>query len=632
MAEKIKNAYYNFLEYVSNISLSARQKKDLYKIGASLLLLIVALFFSKLWIVQLIICLIAYAICAYDIIRKAISRIAKGNVFDENTLMTVASIGAFVLGEFSEGVAVMLLYQIGEFFQDMAVTRSRNSIKAMMELRADTVHKVVVGEVIDVDTDTIGVGDIILVRPGERVPVDGIVIDGVLEADTSAITGESLPVTLKEGDTAVSGYINLSGVVRIRTTACDEDSTVSRILRIVEEQSENKSENERFITRFAKYYTPAVFALTLIVAIVVPLIFGNFRMWIYRALSLLAISCPCALVLSIPLTYFSAVGKASSYGILMKGGSVVDALEKCDTLVLDKTGTLTTGKLHITEAVPSEIANEQILLTVAAISEGQSNHPIAKAISAYVKEHGFERRQCDRFVEKAGRGTLALVDSHTFVAGEADFLEEIGVEGELPRDDSKKCIYFALDKKYVGYIAVGDKIKPGAEDAILDAREAGINTVGMFSGDRKAIAEAVASKLRLDMCEGELSPTDKLDKIKELKDYGNSIMFAGDGINDAPTLVEADVGVAMGDIGSDAALEAADVVIMNGELSKLAQAINLAKHAIVKVKQNIGITLGIKLLVLILTLCGVANMTAAIFADVGVAVIAILNAMRQDRI
>ncbi len=626
--EKIKNIFYSLVELLNSNKLTLSQKNTLYKIAASALLFVVALFLGRVWIAQLIVCLASYVICAYDVILTAVKRARRGNFFEEHMLMSVASIGAFALGEFTEGCAVMILYQIGELFQSVAVTRSRRSIKAMMELRPDTAHKIVTGEVVDVDTSALAVGDIVLVRPGERVPVDGIVIDGVLEADASAITGESLPVTVFENGEAVSGYINLTNVVRIRATSSDADSTVSRILKIVEEQNENKSENERLVTKFAKYYTPAVFGLTLIIGIIVPLIWGDFRLWIYRALSLLVISCPCALVISVPLTYFGGIGGASSLGILVKGGSVIDTLAKCDTLILDKTGTLTTGKLYITGVHPCGGANEQILLTVAAISEGESNHPLAKAVTEYAVTAGIERRECERFTELPGRGTAALLDGHMFIAGEASLLYDLGVEADIEENLSEKRVHFALDKKYVGYIALSDRIKPDADTAVVAAREAGIARVGMFSGDRRAIAEEVASRLGLDICKSELKPEDKLTLVRELKESGATVLFAGDGINDAPTLTEADVGVAMGDIGSDAALEAADVVIMDGELDKLAQAINAAKYTVRVVKQNIALTTGIKLAVLVLAICGLTNMPAAIFADVGVAVLAILNSMR----
>lgn len=608
--------------------LSPTQKNTLYRICASAVLFIVALFLNELWVAKLIVCLVSWAICAWDVLVAAYKRARHGNVFEEHMLMSVASVGAFILGEFSEGCAVMILYQLGELFQSIAVGRSRHSIKAMMELRPDMAHKLVGDEIVDVDTSELEVGDVCVVRPGERVPVDGIVIDGVLEADASAITGESLPVTITDGGEVTSGYINLSSIVRVKASSNDADSTVSRILRIVEEQSENKSENEKLVTRFAKYYTPAVFALTLIIGIVVPIFTHDFRTWIYRALSLLVISCPCAFVISVPLTYFGGIGGASSRGVLIKGGSVIDELSRCDTLMLDKTGTLTTGKLHITSVCPAAGANEQVLLTVAQISEGGSNHPIAKAVYEYASMVGEQAEDAEQFTELAGKGTAALCKGHLFFAGEKGYISELGIDIPDAEDESEKRVYFALDKTYVGYIAMSDRIKPEAEDAIRAARSMGIKRVGMFSGDRKAIAERTASELGLDICRAQLKPEDKLELVRELKDGGAVVLFAGDGINDAPTLAEANVGAAMGDIGSDAALEAADVVIMDGRLEKLAQAIGISKYTIAIVKQNICLTMGIKLLVLLLTVLGIGNMTLAIFADVGVAILAILNAMR----
>ncbi|MBQ7822270.1 MAG: cadmium-translocating P-type ATPase [Clostridia bacterium] len=608
--------------------LTASQKGTLYKVAASTLLLIAALFLGRVWIAKLIVCIIAYVICAYDVILAAIKRARRGNIFEEHMLMSVASIGAFILGEYTEGCAVMILYQLGELFQSIAVGRSRRSIRAMMELRPERAHKLVAGEVVDVDTSELVTGDVCVVRPGERIPVDGVIVDGVLEADASAITGESLPLTVHPGGAVISGYINLTHIVRVKATSDDADSTVTRILKIVEEQSQNKSENEKLVTKFAKYYTPAIFALTLIVAIVPGIITKDFATWVYRALSLLVISCPCAFVISVPLTYFSGIGGASSRGILIKGGSVIDMLAKCDTLMLDKTGTLTTGKLHITSVHPSGGANESVLLTVASVSEGGSNHPIAKAVYEYTKNAGIKERKCEKYTEIPGRGTAVLADGHMFFAGEADFIRSLGIEVDEREDASEKRVYFAFDKRYVGYIAMSDRVKVGADSAIRAARAAGIKRIGMFSGDRRAIAERVAGELGLDICESELKPEDKLTLVRGLKENGATVLFAGDGINDAPTLSEASVGIAMGDIGSDAALEAADAVIMDGRLDKLADAVNVSKYTVGIVKQNIALTTGIKFLVLVLTLIGKVNMTAAIFADVGVALIAIINAMR----
>ena len=629
--EKIKSFFLALAERIGSFKMTEAQKTDVYKIAASTVLLIVSLFFSKLLIAELIICLLSYAICAFEVLYTAIRRALRKSIFTEHMLMGVASLGAFAIGEFREACAVMILYQIGELFQSVAITRSRRSLRAMMELRPDTAHKVVMGEVIDVDTSTLAVGDIVLVRPGERVPVDGVVIDGVLEADMSAITGESLPQTIFEGGEAVSSSINLTNVVRIRASSSDSDSTVSRILKIVQGQGENKSENERLVTKFAKYYTPAIFGLTLIVGILGSALSGNITLWVYRALSLLVISCPCALVISVPLTYFSGIGGASSFGALVKGANIIDTLSRCDTLILDKTGTLTTGKLHVTDVCPAEGANEDMLLAVALVSEGESNHPIARAIVEYALMQGAEKSECESFTELAGRGTAALVKGHVFASGSAAFMAELGVEAQIKDTDGEKRVHFAFDKKYVGYIALGDSIRPDAYMAIESARHSGIDLVGMCSGDRREIAEEVASELGLDLCESQQSPEDKLDFIIKLKESGKKVIFAGDGINDAPTLTGADVGIAMGDVGSDAALEAADVVIMDGELEKISDVIEASKYTVRLVKQNMLFTTGIKLLVLILTLCGITNMPLAIFADVGVCIIAILNAARAHK-
>ncbi len=626
--ERIKNILEHALELFRGNKLSLSQKNTLYRISASTLLVIIGLFLGRVWVAKLIVCILAYLICAYDVVYAAIRKARRGNIFDEHMLMSVASIGAFILGEFTEGCAVMILYQLGELFQSIAVGRSRRAIKAMMELRPEIAHKLVGGEVVDVSTSELRCGDICVVRPGERIPVDGVIVDGVLEADASAITGESLPLTVVPGGSVISGCINLTNVVRIRASSDDDSSTVTRILKIVEEQSENKSEKEKLITRFARYYTPAIFALTIIVAVLPSIITGDFRTWIYRALSLLVISCPCAFVISVPMSYFSGIGGASARGILIKGGSVIDTLSSVDTLILDKTGTLTTGKLYINDVCPSKNANEEVLLTVAMMSESGSNHPIARAICSFCESRGIKASECGQFTEFPGRGTAALAQGHMFFAGESDYIRSIGVEIGEDEHEDQKCVYFAFDTKYVGYIALGDRIKVGADAAIEAARSAGISCVGMFSGDRRAIAERCAYELGLDICESELGPEDKFKLIDELIRDGATVMFAGDGINDVPTLAQASVGVAMGDIGSDAALEAADVVVMDGRLDKLADSVKLAGYTVNIVKQNIALTTGVKLLVLILTLTGVTGMTWAIFADVGVALIAIINAMR----
>lgn len=628
MKNKLTHIINSIAEIFNGNKMTDKQKFSLMKIGASLLLFIIGLFLGKIAILKFIIYLIAYLISAYDVIISAVKRAMRGNIFDENMLMTVASVGAFILGEFAEGTAVMILYQLGELFQSFAVNRSRRSIKAMLALRPNIAHKVRGNEVVDVETETLTRGDICVVRPGERVPIDGVVVDGVLEADVSAITGESLPSVYKEGDAVLSGFINLSSIVRIKATADDAESTVTRILKIVEEQQENKSESEKFVTKFAHYYTPAVFGLTLILAVVVPLIFGDFRTWIYRALSLLVISCPCALVISVPLTYFGGIGGAGSRGILLKGGTVIDALCEADTLMLDKTGTLTTGKLEVIGVHPTEGISAQVLISVAKASEGGSNHPIAKAIYTYASEYVDDTFEYENYREIPGDGCIAESQNHIFIGGSRELLEKLGIECPDDEYSGTKRTFFAFDKIYVGYIELSDSIKADAPEAIEKIRCEGISRIGMFSGDKREIAEQTASILELDMCEAELKPEDKLNMLRTARASGAHIIFAGDGINDAPSLGEAGVGIAMGDIGSDAALEAADAVIMDGKLTKIAEALKISKYTRKIVKENIALTLGIKLLVLILTLFGLVNMTAAIFADVGVAIIAIINAMR----
>ena len=607
---------------------SSGQKNTILRLILSAVLFIIGLFFKKIFVLSLIIYLLSYIICAYDVIISAVKRMLRKNFFDETTLMSVASIGAFAIGEFAEGAAVMILYQLGELFQTIAVNRSRRSISAMMELRPDVAHKYVNGDITDVSTDELVCGDICVVRPGERVPVDGIIVDGVLEADASAITGESLPVTLREGSRVISGYISLSSVVRIKATSNDADSTVTRILKIVEEQSENKAESEKLVTKFAKYYTPAIFALTFVIGVIVPIFAGSFREWIYRGLSLLVISCPCAMVISVPLTYFGGIGGASLKGILVKGGSVIDALCRCDTVLLDKTGTLTSGKLSISAVRPVEGVSEEALKSVAAITESGSNHPIAKAITKFA---GNTTAGCDEFHEYPGRGTAAFSSGHMFFAGTAEFLSEVGISISDNSDSMGARVYFAIDKTYIGYVELTDTLKESAYTAIEALREAGFENIGMLSGDRLSIAEKISDQLGLDTCIAELKPDEKLNAVSEVMEKSRGVIFAGDGINDAPTLAHATVGIAMGDIGSDAALEAADVVIMDGRLEKIRDAVNIAKNTLKIVKQNIVFILAVKLLVLVLTVIGVGSMTGAMFADVGVAVIAVLNSMRSMR-
>lgn len=628
---KIKTALGRAVGAFKNYRFTKHQQNMLMKLALSLAAFIAAHFFGKpeapapLFFVQLFIYLISYFACAYEVLLEAVKKISRGTFFDETILMAVASIGAFALGEFSEGCAVMILYQLGELFQSVAVGRSRNSIRAMMELRPDVAHRVSGGEIEDVDTSELKIGDICVVRPGERVPIDGELVEGVLEADASAITGESLPVTVKPGSRVTSGLINLSGIVRIRATTNDADSTVTRILKIVEDQGANKAESEKLVTKFAKYYTPAVFGLTLIIGVVVPIFDGNWHGWIYKALSLLVVSCPCAFVISVPLTYFGGIGGAGAHGILIKGGSVFDRLTGCRTLMLDKTGTLTSGKLAVTALVPAEGVDEVILKTVAGMSECGSNHPIAKAV---IEAVGAPSSAPDDYKELPGLGCAAYKGGYAFFSGSEEFMQKLGIELPETSDTLARRVYFAMDKKYVGAIELADKIKETAYDSLRDIRAAGVTNIGMLSGDRREIAESVAHQLSLDSCYGELKPEDKLNVIRELEANGKKVIFAGDGINDAPTLGEACVGMAMGDVGSDAALEAADAVIMDGRLEKIADAIGIARIVTRIVKENIAFVMTVKLAVLVLTICGLCTMTAAIFADVGVAVIAIVNAMR----
>ncbi len=627
MQKELKNILNSLREIFTDNRLTKKQRVRLLKICASALLFIIGLFLNKIFVLKLIVFAISYVICAYDVIISAVKRALKGNVFEENMLMSVASVGAFILGEFAEGAAVMILFKLGEFFQSLALNRSRNLVKAMLELKANTSHKLVGNEIVDIDTQELKCDDVLIVRPGERVPIDAVILDGVLECDTSAITGEALPATFKPGDNILSGYINLSSVVKIKATTDDSESTVTRILKIVEEQQENKSESEKAVTKFARIYTPCVFVLTLFIAFVPSIITGNFVTWIYRALSLLVISCPCALVISVPLTYFGGIGGAGAKGILFKGSTIIDALCLADTLMLDKTGTLTVGKPSVVSVNPRENIPTQVLLSVANAAEGQSNHPLAKAIFEYTSNY-VSPFEYENYREIPGSGCIAACDGHVYIGGSIEFLSALGIKSTDSDSTAAKRVFFAFDKIYAGYIELCDSIKENAASMLESCRQEGIRNIGMFSGDKQEIAQQIANKLKLDTFEAELKPEDKLKLLRSQRVAGAYVIFSGDGLNDAPALAEADVGIAMGDIGSDGALEAADVVIMDGNLDKIPSAIRIAKYTRRIVFQNIALTICVKLLVLLLTIFGAVSMTAAIFADVGVALIAIINAMR----
>lgn len=582
--------------------------------------------------VEFAVFLASYAIIGWDIIWKAICNIRQGQVFDENFLMMVATVGAFILGEHSEGVAVMLFYQIGEWFQSYAVSKSRKSITSLMDIRPDYANVEREGKLVEVDPDEVQIGEIITVKPGEKIPIDGIIVSGISMLDTSALTGESLPREIEEGMEVISGCINQSGILKIKTTKEFGESTVAKILDLVENSSEKKARTENFITRFAKYYTPIVVFAALALAIIPPLVTGDaFSEWVYRALTFLVISCPCALVISIPLSFFGGLGGASKCGVLIKGSNYLEALANTQIIVFDKTGTLTKGSFAVSKIHAKDISNEQ-LLEIAAYAESYSTHPISQSIKhAYNKEINNSRIQ--NVQEIAGHGVSAVIDDKTVLAGNAKLMNREHIQYE-PCTEAGTVIYVAIDNKFVGYILIEDEIKDDAPFAIKELKANGIKQTVMLTGDSDAVGKKVAKKLGLDKVYTQLLPADKVAHLEELlqslhkTNPKGKLAFVGDGINDAPVLARADVGIAMGGLGSDAAIEAADVVLMTDEPSKIATAKKIARKTLAIAYENIVFAIGIKLIVLILGALGFASMWAAVFADVGVSIIAILNAIR----
>lgn len=582
--------------------------------------------------VEFAVFLASYAIIGWDIIWKAICNIRQGQVFDENFLMMVATVGAFILGEHSEGVAVMLFYQIGEWFQSYAVSKSRKSITSLMDIRPDYANVERDGKLVEVDPDEVQIGEIITVKPGEKVPIDGIVVSGISMLDTSALTGESLPREIEEGMEVISGCINQSGILKIKTTKEFGESTVAKILDLVENSSEKKARTENFITRFAKYYTPIVVFAALALAVIPPLVTGDaFSEWVYRALTFLVISCPCALVISIPLSFFGGLGGASKCGVLIKGSNYLEALANTQIIVFDKTGTLTKGSFAVSKIHAKDISNEQ-LLEIAAYAESYSTHPISQSIKhAYNKEINNSRIQ--NVQEIAGHGVSAVIDNKTVLAGNAKLMNREHIQYE-PCTEAGTVIYVAVDNKFVGYILIEDEIKDDAPFAIKELKANGIKQTVMLTGDSDAVGKKVAKKLGLDKVYTQLLPADKVAHVEELlqslhqTNPKGKLAFVGDGINDAPVLARADVGIAMGGLGSDAAIEAADIVLMTDEPSKIATAKKIARKTLAIAYENIVFAIGIKLIVLALGALGFASMWAAVFADVGVSIIAILNAIR----
>lgn len=606
-------------------------RKQLWRIIIAGILFIITTIidFGNEWL-KLVLFVLSYVIVGWDIVRNALVNIVRGKVFDENFLMTVATIGAFLIGEYPEAVIVMLFYQIGELFQSYAVDKSRKSIASLMNIRPDYANLKKGDDLVKVDPDEVQVGDIIVIKAGEKIPLDGVVISGSSMVDTSALTGESLPREVSAGDEILSGCININGVITAKVTKEYEESTVSKILDLVENASSKKSQSERFITRFARYYTPIVVIIAAFLAIVPPLLIrdASFNDWIYRALSFLVVSCPCALVLSIPLSFFGGIGGASRKGILVKGSNYLEALAQTEIMVFDKTGTLTKGVFKVQEIQPEGISKEE-LLELAAHAESYSNHPISTSLKqAYGKE--IDNSRISDVEEIPGHGVKATVDGKIVLAGNEKLMKKMDIAYYTGEMDGT-VVHVAVDNEYAGYITIADEIKEDSPKAIKDLRSANIKQMVMLTGDSASAASKVAQELGLDRVYAELLPEGKVEKLEELFSYKSpkgKLAFVGDGINDAPVLARADIGIAMGGLGSDAAIEAADIVIMTDEPSKIATAMRISKKTLKIAYQNIIFAIGVKVAVLILSALGITSMWAAIFADVGVTIIAILNSFR----
>lgn len=613
--------------------MTRRQKNLLFRIIATAVLFAAGSLLPLEGWAEMGVFLICYAIVGWDIVWKAITNIFSGQVFDENFLMTIATIGALILGEHSEGVAVMLFYQVGEWFQSYAVSKSRKSIASLMDIRPDYANVERDGKLVQVDPDEVMIGDTIVVKPGERVPLDGKIIKGTSALDTSALTGESMPRDVEPGMEVISGCINQTGILTIQTTKEFGESTVAKILDLVENASDKKGKTENFISRFARYYTPAVVFAAIALAILPPLITGQaFSIWIYRALTFLVISCPCALVISIPLSFFGGIGGSSKIGVLVKGSNYLEALAHAETVVFDKTGTLTKGSFAVSKILPVGMKEPQFL-ELAAYAEDYSNHPISLSIKkAYGKK--IDSSRITDVKEIAGHGVQSIIDGKIVFAGNAKLMEKEHISF-TPAATVGTVVYLACDGKYAGCIVIEDEIKADSPAAIKALKSVGVRKSVMLTGDADAVGRKVADRLGLDQAYTELLPADKVDRVEELlqqKSEKGTLVFVGDGINDAPVLARADVGIAMGGLGSDAAIEAADVVLMTDEPSKIAAVIRIARKTIRIANQNIVFALGVKFLVLILGALGYANMWAAVFADVGVSIIAILNAIRAMRV
>ena len=619
--------------------MSKKQKKVLIRIIISSVLLVALMITSKLvqlnkW-VEFVLFLVPYLIIGYDILKKAIKGIAKGQVFDENFLMAVATIGAVALGDFAEGAAVMLFYQIGELFQSVAVGKSRRNITSLMDIRPDYSNVEVDGKLEKVDPDDVEIGTYIVVNPGEKVPIDGVVVSGESTLNTSALTGESVPRSVKSGDEIISGCINLTGVLRIKTSKEFGDSTVSKILDLVENSSMKKSKSENFITKFARYYTPAVCGGALVLAVLPPvvrMIMGESAMWgdwITRALTFLVISCPCALVISIPLSFFAGIGCASANGVLVKGSNYLEALSDTQYIVFDKTGTLTKGVFEVTGIYPANGFDENTIVGLASYAESASNHPISISLKKYFGKE-IKRDSVSDIEEIAGHGVSAVVNGHKVYAGNIKLMHKENIAVDAEHNDGT-VVYVSCDGVYAGCIVISDVVKENSKKAISNLKKSGIDKTVMLTGDSKETAKRVAENLGLDEYHAELLPADKVEWVEKLlgeKSPKKKLAFVGDGINDAPVLSRADIGIAMGALGSDAAIEAADIVLMDDDPSKIALARKISVHTLKIVKENIWFALIVKAVCLVLGALGIANMWIAIFADVGVMVLAVLNAIR----
>ncbi len=609
--------------------MSKKQKRELVRILIAAVGLVGVSLLPLFPLAKTILFLAVYLFIGWDVLWKAIRNILNGQIFDENFLMAIATIGAIVLGDFTEACGVMLFYQVGELFQSYAVGRSRKSIAALMDIRPDYANILQDGKLVQVDPEEIEVGQTIVVQPGEKIPLDGIVLEGSSTLDTAALTGESVPRDIQQGNEVISGCVNLSGLLKVQVTKAFEQSTVSKILDLVENSSAKKAKAENFITRFARWYTPAVVISACVLALVPSLITGQWQIWLERALIFLVISCPCALVISVPLSFFGGIGAASRCGILVKGGNYLEALARTDIMVFDKTGTLTKGSFSVSHIQPQEGVSPQELLEVAALAECYSNHPISQSLrSAWAKE--LDSNRVDQVKELAGYGVTASVDGCNVVVGNSKLMEQFHLSVQAPTQTGT-VVHVAKEGNYLGYLIISDEVKEDATSAISSLRQAGVRKMVMLTGDTKATGEAVAKQLGLDEVHTQLLPADKVEVVEALllqRQQGKHLAFVGDGVNDAPVLSRSDIGIAMGAMGSDAAIEAADVVLMDDSPSKISQAIHISRKTLRIVHQNIVFALGIKGLFLLMGAFGLANMWEAVFADVGVAVIAILNATR----